>query len=400
MLRKITLITLLIILNTTLVLGFHFKPLEGENEYAKELISEALPKLLSATSYTEDDLIPTKGLILYGEEETAFNIFSRMKKFSVDKELLLNINYCQNIALVKILVKNGTLPSIDQLPIISMNAYSELPIKEPAQVIYKEDKKYITGINVDIYSGIFADVTDTDEVKIEEVEVNPKDYYFGYVKFLEAVTTYTLIEKYPSMARKYVLDYTTKYGFNPNFMQILIDVGDYKSAIDIGTQFESSPFAKELLALAYAKSDNLEKALEIMNESVKKVKDDDNIQKLDYISKANDFIKLAYIYKYASDNGNNQEKIEEIENEILIIENEAGKPFGHTKLKKGDIVKYIDNSTKALNPLIEIALMGVHNFKRLSYTIGFLDNTPDMQNGFNILNISNSSLGTWDRIAL
>jgi len=362
MLKKILFVLLLTFLNINLVFGFHFKEIDTPDypSYIKQDFLENIPQLMTAISYTEEDLNMLRGAFRCGEEEMALNIYSRIKKFSKDEKLLKKVNLYQNIAFIKMLVKNEALISIEQLPIVSMNIYSELPVKEMSQVVYKGDKKLIFSL------GMSLDEMEADKIKTEIVEYEPKEYYKSYVKFFEVITTYALMEKYPAMAGKYAQDYIAKNGMNTNLLEILIDNGDYNVAISLGNQYQNEPFVKELFAVTYAKSGKLDEALELSNEIINSAKSDE--------TKINAMINKMYIYKYAGILDESKEKILEIENEIIIIAKE-GNYKQALDFEVGDLFYFMTHSSiNFRSSLYEFLILTQYYTDVIPFDIGNLEN--------------------------
>ena len=386
--KKFLFIILIIFLGGNFVFAFTFHSNKKENINQEDIA--AGNKLLSQVTYDEEtDISFLSELLRYGEEELVLKICNRIKKLSINKTLLKVISYYENVAFIKTLVKNGTLTSIEQIPIISMNAYSELSVKELAQVGYKGNEKQFFMINSSVPD-------DFDEVKIETIEVDPKEYYKNHVKSLELMATYALIEKYPAMTAKLILDYTIKNGFNLNLVALLIDEGHFEAAIGICNQFPDELNSKDALAVAYAKSGNLEKALEISTQIFESTTDSNNYI---YMFKIQTLVKRAILYKHANSVNKNKDKILNIENEILTIAKEHDyKDEDLLDLKKGDLICILNN--QPIDTLLtEITFWGHYDQIIISFTIGHLDNISDIKSTFfwgGIKYLKNKYKDNWD----
>jgi len=381
--KKILFVILIVFLGGNFVFAFSF--LSNNKENSNQTSLEIGNKLLSQVTYDEEtDIFFLGELLGSGEEELVLKICNRIKKLSVNKTLLRKINCYENVAFIKTLVKNETLTSINQLPIVSMNAYSELPIKDLVQVGYKGDEKFFFHTDSSV-SG------ELDEIKIETIEIDPKEYYKKHVKFLELMATYTLMEKYPTMSIKLIQDYTIKNGLNTHLLQILIDNGEYNAAIALGNQFINERLVKDLLAVAYAKSGNLEKALELSDEVIKSQKD------TDYKGKISTYVKIANLYKYAQKLKENKDKILDIENEIIIIAKESNYIDTHG-FEKGDLVCFL-NQSATREHILETANLGYYDVYYISLWIGSLENIENTRRyfSFDIVNmIKKTSKDNWD----
>jgi len=383
--KKILFVILIVFLGGNFVFAFTF--LSNDKENINQTAFEVANQLLSQVTYDEEtDFFHLGKLLSYGEEELVLKICSRIKKLSTNKTLLRKINCYENVAFIRLLVKNETITSINQLPIVSMNAYSELPIKELVQVGYIEDKKYFFWTNASVFD-------EPDKTKIETIEIDPKEYYKNHVKFLELMTTYILMEKYPAMSIKLIQDYTTKNGLNINLLQILIDNGEYNNAITLGNQFINEPFVKDLLAVVYAKLGDFEKALELSDEIIKSQKD------RDYDKKISAYARMAHLYKYAKNLKENKYRILDIENEIIITAKESNHINTHG-FEKGDLICFLNQFSDTFkDELGETIILGRYDVYYINFSIGFLENIQDIRPYFSFQRINTNkkiARESWD----
>lgn len=364
-----------------IVVGFGFAATfrPDPEKYGKETLLGYKTELMSKTKYEESDFFKVNTLSLYGEANAAFDIYSRMRKLSIDEDFIKKAKAYQNMALIRILVDNGTLTSISQLPIVAMEAYSELPVKEKALAAYKGDKRDLYSAERDFDPGDYYDKTE-----VVTVEIDPKEYYQNYVRLLDAVATYALIGKYPNMTQKYVNDYVVKHGVNVILLEYLIDNGEYDFAINLSGKSDSSKHFKTLTAIAYAKKGDMKKALEISDEISRSIGNgvpDERVQA---------WINIIYLYKYSGTLSENKEKILNIENEIIMIAREENVwfPISDTKeiivnMEKGDLFNYISSTPGSMNSgLEELTFLGKYEMKYIFIHVGDLNNISDIGPSF------------------
>ena len=288
------LLTLILIsfINVSAFAGF--KGIAGEK--LTEKLNKDKIRLLQNVKFTEEDLKTVYDISWFGDSNTAYDICSRIRKLSVDEIFLEKVKFYQNITLIRILVENGSITSINQLPSKSMGFFDQNSTVETR----------------DFYS------EDNHEMVPYEADARSEEIARRYIEFMDKICTYSLVEKYPSAAEKLFWDYTSKHRFDRFFAEDIILFLTDKNEIKRAYYFVANIFDKypneygvlEMVVSICIKAEEIDFALKIINDLI------DNTPSIDEESNfklRNLLVLKAYIYE-ASDADENREEIQKLTN--------------------------------------------------------------------------------------
>jgi len=262
---------------------------EFQYEWEIERLNTTAQELLNTTTYTKEKLEVLDLMSFYGYSNFAYDICDRVKSFTTNEEILKFVKVYQSVALTRILVENGVINSIHQIPVESMGIFNhqtksityyiiDMPkeekekiTKEIEQNIYNlltgvslEDseeqemaKEMLTkeGVTLDNYKE-YAEKTVSEFSKVfentlPEEYANEKyttrkrtDFTAEYIsqnhwEILDKITTLALVEKYPLDATRIFNDYLNKYGIDKMgvianlIVYYFVNIKDFDTAIEL-----------------------------------------------------------------------------------------------------------------------------------------------------------------------
>jgi len=176
----------------------------------------------------------------------------------------------------------------------------------------------------------------------KSAEISPEKLSINHSRLLAQAATIALAEKYPIATEKFFDDYFTKYEISYPMTKIiinyLINKGEYDKAINLCEFFineiKDTPISlitkpksklEILIAIAYAKSGNIEPALQIIDNFLNNLSSEiflifEEEQKINY------YANKILMYKYADENKYEKE-IDDLKNEIIITEKEKNNSY-------------------------------------------------------------------------
>ena len=277
--KKIILCFVIFVLGT-FAFAFTSSPFrEPAPEWKMEQLNIAAQELLNTTKYTKKQLEDLDLISFHGHSNLAYDICDRVKSFTTDEEILKFVKVYQSVALTRMLVENGVIESIHQLPVESMgifnhqaklithykidlpkdekqkieesiyNVLTDNPKNQEEQEITKEalEKEGITLENYKEYiEEIVSEATRSFRNVLPEEYANEKYTTYEQADFtakeisrehwtiLDIIATIALVEKYPLAAEKIFNDYFNKYGtrgLTSTIINYFVNIKDFDTAI-------------------------------------------------------------------------------------------------------------------------------------------------------------------------
>ena len=275
--KRIILCFVMLLLSCSLFAASAFR--EPAPEWEIEQLSTEVQELLNTTKYTKKQLEALDLISFHGYSNLAYDICNRVKSFTTDEEILKFVKVYQSVALTRILVENGVIESIHQLPVESMGIFNhqaklithysvEMPEGEK-QEIEKRIYNILTGNPVSLEKlEITKEALEKEGVTLENYKeytkeilsesskqfrnALPEEYanekYTEYKQadftaeqisqehwtILDDVATIALIEKYPLAAERIFNDYFNKYGtrgMTATIINYFVNIEDFDTAI-------------------------------------------------------------------------------------------------------------------------------------------------------------------------
>jgi len=342
-------------------------------------------------------------LNFFGYSNLAYDLCDRIKTLNIDEKYLRLIKIHQSVALVRILVENGVIETIHQIPEESIGVFNHKAIyntcynidltEETQEKLKKSLYEYLTGnsnlhkiqlekegITLDNYEDYAKklipervetirtmetlpdDTADSvsfllpEEYKTKkytitmEPDISPKDLSKKHSILLAQVATISLAEKYPLTTEKLFNDYIAKYGID-SMVKIMVNYfinnKEYEKAVnlcEIAIKLNPDealysnlykPDLTALIATAYAKSGQFEKAINTLDALLESNQISD-VQKPAY------YVNKILLYKFAAKEEEYKEEIENIKNEIIMLYKEKELYFFNFNLETLD---YTTDST-------------------------------------------------------
>ena len=303
--RFLLVIILVFLTNISVFAGF--KGIAGEK--LTEKLNKDKIRLLQEVKFTEEDLKTVYDISWFGDSNTAYDICCRMRKVSTDKVFLEKVKFYQNIALIRILIENGSIISINQLPSKSMGFFDQSSIEDIRYATFSKDEES-------------ERVSTGTELPAEEIVKR-------YTLFMDKICTYSLAEKYPLAVEKLFWDYINKHSFDGmlarDIVWFLLEQNETKRAYNfVLSVFEKYPnenYIPEIVANVCIKVGEIDVAFETINYIINNVSVEDEI---DY-TKLKDLLALkAKIYEITGTEKENKAEIEKLTNRYieLLDENE------------------------------------------------------------------------------
>ena len=350
-----------------------------------DALKKNIEKLLIAKEFNVSDLRTINELSFMGYFDLAYDICDKIKSLTKDEEYLRLVKIHQSAALVRILVANGVIDSIHQIPEESMGVFNHkttnvtyyfinIPkdiIEEAQKELYKilttgteEEKAQFEKMDVtlenykdfvvkegakgkmDFRNKLPEEYANEEYTTEQKTDFNAAELSDNHRKVLEQVATIALMEKYPMAVDKIFNDYYMKHGIDTvTYIMIdyFINASEYEKAIalcEIAMKEESLFTIEEkfkrldtgidfrtLIAVAYAKSGDLETALKISNELMAYIdtnKDDPNhFLGYGYTNrKINCYMNKFLLYKHSGQEDKYKEDMDKLMNEIIILSQE------------------------------------------------------------------------------
>ena len=281
--KFLLIIILIFLMNVSVFAGF--KGISGEK--LTEKLGKDKIRLLQEVKFTEEDLKTVYDISWFGDSNTAYDICSRIRKVSVDEVFLEKVKFYQNITLIRILIENGSITSINQLPSKSMGFFDQNSTVEARDLYSIETTSY-------------------------EEEVSAEQITKRYIRFMDKICTYSLIEKYPLNAEKLFWDYTSKHRFDrfltENIILFLIDKNEIKRAYyfvsNIFDKYPNEYGVPEMVVSICIKAEEIDLALKIINDLID---DTPFIDEESNFKLRNLLVLKAYIYEASGADENRKE---------------------------------------------------------------------------------------------
>jgi len=345
-----------------------------KNESHVKRCTDYKNQLMVANKCSKDDFRKIDSISFVRDFNGAYDICARARKINIDEKFLEELNILQNVSLIRILVENGVITSISQIPEKSLNLL-DITIEEKELA---KNKKLPDELNADYYIA----KNHPDYFKIQLVLNDTNDYIASYVKIdgnhlvdingniaienipqenlkylkkiknsdnsrleiieesifhasrnmttyerkialMNRIATYALVEKYPLNAEIFAIDYIKKYGYDQLtslMVSYFIEKKAPAKAINIldfivnNTPDLPKGYMNDLdylKALALAAGGDVENACSIMNKLTETQED-----------KSNSFGKELQIYYISGKEEQYKNRIELIKNELIIISKE------------------------------------------------------------------------------
>jgi len=330
-------------------------------------------KLISATKYSKEDIKSVNELSFNENSLFAYEICGKIRTAIIDEAFLDNLSIYQNTALVRTLVENETITSINQIPFKSLNIFDyneELAFSHMVQSVKNSPKKDNLPSSTKKDSiGTTDNALEYDEngklktrIIVDIKPVTEKDLYHmrspyeNSLSFFSRIATYALVEKYPLNAERLVYDYINKYGYDQLtylFILYFIERKEYKKAADIIETIEHKFYEvlrdNDIIELQKAKvmlhiaEEDIKNGEVIINNLYDTASEDDKIYILEF--------KLQMYYLFGLDKSYSEDT-EKIKNELII----AAKDSYDKKVERH---KNLDVQTNEIEPfdINKIAIM-------------------------------------------
>jgi len=335
---KLLFIAILIAFAVSAFAQFTFK-----KENHVKLYTDYKNQLMVTNKYSEDDFRKIDNISLIGDFNGAYDICARARKINIDEKFLKELNVLQNVSLIRILVENGVIISINQIPEKSFNIF-DIEKEMENQKDYEERFRYV--------EATLGKENLTQEARQTALDIKN---YMAYEKspfqneqaFLARIATYALVEKYPLNAEMLAVDYIKKFGYD-QLTEIMVSYFIEKKtpikALNLIDFIKNNPAyismdrveeIDTLAAFALAASGDVETACEIR----------DNLAEMD-IDKKDLLVDRLQFYYLSGKEAEYAEEIETIKNELIIISKErVGKD--NQKIDSLEDVLVKDNTLRA-----------------------------------------------------
>lgn len=362
--KNIVLLMLLIFMPVIVVA--QFSKVE-DTDKTKLYTEHLLGKILSDKTYYEDTISKINEISFNSRPDIAYDICTQARKVNIDEEFLKKLNIIQSVSLIRVLVSNETITSINQIPLKSLNIYDFEEEIEFQQLMQQNIDRLNQRYNESTYDDkkdeviIVPNEKNPDQTpdvlivfKSEGESLNYDSYQREMILLQNAITpyekkrsllsriaTYALVEKYPLNAEKFTYDYINNFGYDQLsdiMVSYFINKGELNksaSLIDfiinnINSKPDKSKSESEkerniktlsaLKALVYTKAGNLDIALKLVNDMYEKT---DSNQSMEALSKQRSLLTLKLqLYSVSGKSDEYAEQIKKIENERITLDNE------------------------------------------------------------------------------
>jgi len=337
------------------------------NEYEVKDLNNKAQEILKTKEFKKEYFKTIDQLSFYGYSNFAYDICDKINSLTIDEEYLKFIKIHQSVALVRILVENGVIESINQIPEESVGVFNH-----KKDFLIKYYKKDLSDTEIQKMKELLEE-KDISIEKFEEIIKNAplmtaEKLSFEHSKLLAQVATIALVDKYPIASEKLFNDYLIKYGLDilaEIIINYLVDINQCEKAIllsDIAIReaekIDMSEQSRNLIAIhhykilrafAYAKRGNLDEALGTINAFIENIDEQDRKDTANFIDpdrmdrRIEYYINKTLFYKYA---GAEDKYNEEIEKTKKIIDSILKEHPIHSANNPDNPLKYFDDKLK------------------------------------------------------